>query len=109
MAWSVERLTLGFNSGHNLEVCGFEPHPRLCADSVVPAWDSVSLSLKITNFKIHTHKKEMEIAQPVTEVREPRVHLPWVRVQELLMNSMRGFCDIGIGGSKLFPSCFPHI
>ena len=44
MAQSVE-LILGFGSGHDLMVCGFQPCVRLCAGSLEPAWDSVSLSL----------------------------------------------------------------
>ena len=56
MAQLVERLALGFSSGHGLMVCAFEPRIRLCADSVQPAWDSLpvprafSLSLKINIF-----------------------------------------------------------
>ena len=34
---SVEHLILGFGSGHDLMVCGFEPCIRLCADSVEAA------------------------------------------------------------------------
>ena len=45
MAESVKRLTLGFGSGHDLVVCELEPHIGLCAGSVEPAWDSLSLSL----------------------------------------------------------------
>ena len=45
MAQFVERLTLDLGSGHDLMVCEFEPHVRLCADSVEPAWDSLSPSL----------------------------------------------------------------
>ena len=41
----VERLTLGFGSGHDLTVREFEPRVRLCADSGEPAWDSLSLPL----------------------------------------------------------------
>ena len=37
--------TLDFGSGHDLTIRGFQAHLRLCADSVKPAWDSVSLSL----------------------------------------------------------------
>ena len=47
-ALSVKRLTLGFGSGHDLTVCEFEPHVRLCADSSEPAWDSLSLSLSLS-------------------------------------------------------------
>ena len=34
-----------FGSGHDLMVHEFEPFIGLCADSVEPAWDSVSRSL----------------------------------------------------------------
>ena len=44
MAQSVQQLTLGFGSGHDLMVCEFEPHIGLCADSVEPAWESVFAS-----------------------------------------------------------------
>ena len=46
MAQSVERLTLDFGSGRDLTIRReFEPRVRLRADSVEPAWDSLSLSL----------------------------------------------------------------
>ena len=48
VAQSVKRPTLGFGSGHDLTVCGFEPRG---ADSVEPAWDSLSLC----PFPAHTH------------------------------------------------------
>ena len=48
MAQSVERLTLDFGSGHDLTVCEFEPHVRLCADSMGPAWDSLPPSLSLS-------------------------------------------------------------
>ena len=35
----VKPLTLGFGSGHDFTVRGFEPRIRFCADSVEPAWD----------------------------------------------------------------------
>ena len=44
VAQSVKGPTLDFGSGHDLTVCGFDPCIRLCADSVEPAWDSLSLS-----------------------------------------------------------------
>ena len=47
-AWVAQlgkHLTLGFGSGHDLTVCETEPHVRLHADSVEPAWDSLSPSL----------------------------------------------------------------
>ena len=43
VAQSVGCLTLDFSSGHDLKVCGIEPHVGLCADSVEPAWDSFTL------------------------------------------------------------------
>ena len=45
MAQSVKRQILGFDSGPDLTIFGFEPHIGLCADSVEPAWDSLSLPL----------------------------------------------------------------
>ena len=38
-------VILGFTSGHNLIVREFEVRIGLCADSVDPAWDSLSSSL----------------------------------------------------------------
>ena len=48
MAQSVKHPTLGFSSGHDLAVHGFEPHVGLCADGAEPAWDSLSLSLSLS-------------------------------------------------------------
>ena len=45
MAQSVKLPNLGFISGHDLRVCGFEPCVRLQAESAEPAWDSLSPSL----------------------------------------------------------------
>ena len=45
MAQSVKHLTLDFGSGHDLMVCEMESSIRVCADSVEPAWDSLSLSV----------------------------------------------------------------
>ena len=45
VAQSVKHLTLGFGSGHDLMVCGFEPRVGLCVDSSEPAWDYLLLSL----------------------------------------------------------------
>ena len=47
MAQLVKRLTLDFGSGHNLMVCGIEPHTALCTDRVKPAWNSLSPSLSL--------------------------------------------------------------
>ena len=52
MAQSVKQQALGFGSGHDLKVHGFEPHARL---SMEHAWDSLFLSLKISKLK---RKKE---------------------------------------------------
>ena len=45
MVQSIGLLTLGYCSGHNLMVRGFESHIWLWADSAEPAWDSLSPSL----------------------------------------------------------------
>ena len=45
MAQSVEPLTLDFLSGHDLTVRESESRIGLCADSLEPAWDSLSLPL----------------------------------------------------------------
>ena len=45
MAQLVKRQILDFGSGHDLVVCETESHFGLCADSVEPAWDSLSPSL----------------------------------------------------------------
>ena len=55
MVQSVKHLTFGFDSGHDLTVREFEPHVGLCADSVEPAWDSVSLSLSLSLKKKDTN------------------------------------------------------
>ena len=47
MAQSAKRPTLDFGSGHDLMVCEFEPYVGLCADSVGPAWGSLSSSLSL--------------------------------------------------------------
>ena len=47
-AWvvrSVKGPTVGFGSGHELMVPGFEPHVGLRAEGVEPAWDSLSIFL----------------------------------------------------------------
>ena len=40
-------LSLGFGSGHDLAVRGFEPRVGHRADGVEPAWDSLSVPLKV--------------------------------------------------------------
>ena len=47
MAQLVERLPLGFGSGHDLIVSGFKPLIGICADSAEPAWDSLSPPLSV--------------------------------------------------------------
>ena len=47
MAQSVENPTLDFSLGHGLPVWGIESHTDLYADSVEPAWDSLSSSLSL--------------------------------------------------------------
>ena len=42
MVQSVEHLTLGLGSGHDLMVRKFESHMGLCADGAELAWDSLS-------------------------------------------------------------------
>ena len=60
VAHLLKRSTLDFGSGHDLSVCGFEPHIRLCADSAESAWDSLSPSalppLKINKLKKNSLK-----------------------------------------------------
>ena len=48
VAQSVKRQTLDFRSGHDLKDCEFKPHVGLCAVSVEPAWDSLSLLLSLS-------------------------------------------------------------
>ena len=43
----VEGPTHSFSSGHDLTVCGFEPHVGLQATGAEPAWDSLSPSLTV--------------------------------------------------------------
>ena len=45
MVQLVKHPTLDLGSGHALMVPETEPHLRLCADNVEPAWDSLSSSL----------------------------------------------------------------
>ena len=47
VAQSVKRVTLGLGSGHDLTVHETEPRVGLCADSVEPAWDSLSFPLSL--------------------------------------------------------------
>ena len=52
----VQHPTLEFGSGHDLKVCEFKPHVKLCADSVEPAWDSMSPSLSAPLMHSFSHK-----------------------------------------------------
>ena len=45
MARSVKGLPLAFGSGRDLVVREFETRAGLCADSIEPAWDSLSPSV----------------------------------------------------------------
>ena len=45
VAQLVKHSTLDSGSGHDLTVCGLEPHVGLCADSTEPASDPPFLSL----------------------------------------------------------------
>ena len=57
VAQLVERLAHGFSSGHDLMVCGIEARVWLYADSVEPAWDSLSpLSLYLPQQSLSQHK-----------------------------------------------------
>ena len=58
VAQLVKHSTLHLGSGHNLTVCGIEPHVRFHADSTEPAWDSLSDSpLLSLSLKINKHLK----------------------------------------------------
>ena len=52
MAQSVKHQTLDFSSGHDLTIHGFELQVGLYANSVDPAWDSLSLSLTLPLFSL---------------------------------------------------------
>ena len=43
VAQSFKHLTLDLGSAHNLMVCVFKTRAALCADSMEPVWDSLSL------------------------------------------------------------------
>ena len=55
MALLVKRPTLDFRLGHDLTLHEIDPHIGLCADSVEPAWDSLSPSLSLCPFPTHVH------------------------------------------------------
>ena len=48
VAQLVKHLTVCFGSGHDLLVGKFKPHIELCANSMGPAWDSLSFSLSLS-------------------------------------------------------------
>ena len=54
MAQSVERLTLNFSSGRDLEVHGFEPCLTLCADNVEPTLDLL-LPLSLPHLRMQAY------------------------------------------------------
>ena len=47
MAQSIKRLTVDFDSGHDLTVCEMEPRVGSHAESTEPALDFVCLSLPL--------------------------------------------------------------
>ena len=55
---STEGPTFGFDSARDLVVHEFKPHIRLYADSMEPAWDSLSLSLSLCLSVKQNLKKE---------------------------------------------------
>ena len=62
VAQSVNHLTLDFGSGHDLTVCGFQPHVRLYADSSEPgaSSDSVSPSLSAPPLLVLAHSLSLK-------------------------------------------------
>ena len=63
VARSIKWATLGFGSGHDLQVREFRPCVGLSADSMEPAWDSLSLFLCCSPslpLKINKKRKEEE-------------------------------------------------
>ena len=63
MVQSVKHLILDFCSSRDVTFCGMESHVRLCADSVEPAWDFLSLPLCISP----THTLSLKINKSYTE------------------------------------------
>ena len=60
---SVKRLTLDFGSGRDLMVGEIEPHIRLCADSMEPAWDLWSPSVSALPRFMHVHTHTLALSQ----------------------------------------------
>ena len=66
MAQSVEHPTLDFGSGHDLMVHGTESPVGLCADSMEPAWDSLSLLLSPNPpLHVHTHMPSLSLSKEI--------------------------------------------
>ena len=65
VAQPVKCLILDFGSGHDLTVCGFEPHVGLCADSVEPAWDSLSVSLPFPCSRSRKSSLSLSLSQEI--------------------------------------------
>ena len=63
MAQSVQCPTLGFGSGHDLTARAFEPRIGLCADSVEPAWYSLSLSVSLSAPPLLTCSPSVSVPQ----------------------------------------------
>ena len=63
VAQSVKCPTLDFGSGHDLMVDGIEPRIGLSADSVEPAWDSLSPSLSAPLPLMHVHTCAFSISK----------------------------------------------
>ena len=57
VAQLAKHLTLDFGSGHDLMVREFKPQTGLCADSVEPAWDSLSPSLSLLTHSLSLKNK----------------------------------------------------
>ena len=62
MAQLVEHLTLDISSVHDLTVYEFEPCVRLCAGSMEPVWDSLSLSLSAPLLQVHRCVRSLSLS-----------------------------------------------
>ena len=62
MAQSVKRLALGFGSGDDPAVWGFEPHISLWADSTELASDSLCPSLSAPPWGAHAHAHMLSLS-----------------------------------------------
>ena len=61
VAHSLKRLTFGFDSGHDLTVPEIQPRFGLCADSMEPAWYSLSLPLSLPLVDAHAFSQNKYI------------------------------------------------